>query len=189
MKIMTIKEKPPEALVYNFPHAIERVFNESMTKNYLESRAQWVISDEVTAEVSDEANGGRKAVADRYVIRHYPKIFGNLFPQRQLMIHTETWEPDGEGGYKGSYTCDVQDAPVLVEGEMTLRPVGGGCELRTLHTITAKMPIIGKRVEKYILGQTRAQYGDQLHYLDMRLAGTPDLLPRDTGKYPLPKDK
>ena len=186
---MTIKEKSSEALTYNFSHSVDRVFDESMTKDYLESRASWVVTDEVTAEVSDEPNGGRKAVADRYVIRNYPKVFGNLFPQRQLMIHTETWQPDGDGGYTGSYTCDVQDAPVLVEGEMTLKPVGDGCELRTLHTITAKMPIIGKRVEKYILGQTRAQYWDQLNYLDMRLAGTPGLLPRNTSKYPLPKNK
>lgn len=186
---MTIKEQPSEAIVYRFPHSAERVFNESTTKDYLECRARWVVTDEVTAEVSDQPDGGRKAVADRYVIRHYPKVFGNLFPQRQLMIHTEVWEPDGDGGYRGAYTCDVQDAPVLVEGEMTLRPVRGGCELRTWHTITARMPIIGKRVEKYILGQTRAQYGDQLHYLDLRLAGTPDLLPRDTGKYPIPNAK
>jgi hypothetical protein len=28
---------------------------------------------------------------------------------------------------------------------MTLKPVGDGCELHTLHTITAKMPIILKK--------------------------------------------
>ena len=186
---MTIKEKPSDALFYKFPHNVDTVYDEGVSKFHLEHRGQWVISDEVEVKESDESNEGRKLVADRYVVRDYPKLFGNLFPRRQLMIHTETWVPDGAGGYKGSYTCDVQDAPVLVEGEMTLKPVGDGCELRTLTTVTAKMPIIGKRVEKYIIGQTRSQYWDQLHYLDMRIAGTPDLLPRDTSKYPLPKNK
>lgn len=184
---MTIKEKPADALVYDFPYDIDAVYKEIMSDDYLVKRADWVQTDEVTADITQQPNGGVKAVLDRYVRRDYPKAFKGLFPEKQHMIHTEQWEPDGAGGYKGTYLCDVQKAPVKVEAEFTLKKKGSGCEMRTLHSVTVKLPLIGGKVEKYVLGQTKTQFGDQLKYLDLRLAGTPDLLPRDVNKYPIPK--
>lgn len=184
---MATKDKPSEAIVYNFPHPIDAVYNELTSKEYYEERADWVKTDEVTVKEEKHPNpNGRKAVLDRYVYRDYPKAFKGLFPEKQYMINTENSEPDGDG-FKGDYVCDVQGAPVLVEAQFTLKPKGNGCELSVLHQVTVKMPLIGGRVEKYVRGQTKTQYKDQLHYLDLKLAGTPNLLPRDTNKYPIPK--
>ncbi len=81
-----------------------------MSKDYLVDRANWVQTDEVSGDVSEQPGGGVKAVLDRYVRRDYPKAFKGLFPEKQHMIHTEQWQRDGDG-YKGTYLCDVQKAP------------------------------------------------------------------------------
>ena len=132
---MALKDKPSEAIVYNFPHPIDAVYKEFTSKEYMEERAQWVKTDEVTVKFENHSNPkGVKAVLDRYVYRDYPKAFKGLFPEKQYMINTEYSEPDGDG-YKGEYDCDVQGAPVLVEAEFTLKPKGDGCELNILADI------------------------------------------------------
>ena len=183
---MATKDKPNEAIVYNFPHSIDDVYKEFTSQAYLEERAQWVQTDEVTVTEEERTDKSYKVVLDRYVYRDYPKAFKGLFPEKQYMINKEYTERDGSG-YTGNYVCDVQKAPVLVEAEYTITPKGDGCELRALHQVTVKIPLIGKKVEKYVIGETKTQYEDQLHYLDLKLAGKPNLLPRDTGTYPVPK--
>ena len=182
---MTTKEKPSEALVYNFPHSIKDVFKEITAEHYISERAEWVTTDEATATITTAPSGAVKLVLDRAVRRNFPKPFKGLFPDKQHMDHTEVWEPDGDG-WKGHYDVDVKGAPVKVAAEYTLKKKGAGCELRIWHEVTAKIPLLGGRIEKYILGQSRSQFGDQLKYLDLKLAGTPGLLPRDQAKYPLP---
>ena len=181
---MPTAEKPKDALVYQFPHDIDTLFNEITSEPYIHDRCKW-IGDRAEVKISDTANG-RSVFLDRYVTKNYPKAFKKLFPAEQHMEHNESWERDGND-WKGSYRVDVDGAPVVVESEFTLKKAGTGCDLAIWHTITAKIPVLGGRIEKYILGETRAQFGDQLHYLDLRLAGTPNLLPRDKSKYPVPK--
>ena len=184
---MATTDKANEAIVYEFSHPIDQVYQALTSREFLEERANWVQTDDVEIkEIQSTAGGGSKAVVDRYVHRNYPRAFKGLFPDRQHMDNVENFVPDGAGGYKLDYVCDVTGAPVLVEAEGTLKSTGGGCELRALHTITVKIPMIGKRVEKYVMGQTKSQYRDQLFYLDLKLDGTSNLLPRDTNKYPVP---
>jgi hypothetical protein len=182
---MTTAEKPKDALVYQFPHDIDSVVKEITSEAYIHDRCKW-IGDRAEVKREEGADGSVTLILDRYVTKNYPKVFKKLFPAEQHMYHTEKWEPNGNN-WKGSYKVEVTGAPVIVESGYTLKQAGTVCDLAIWHSITAKIPILGRRVEKYILSETRAQFGDQLFYLDLRLAGTSDLLPRDKSKYPVPK--
>ena len=183
---MTTKESPSDALVYDYKQDIDAVYKEITSEAYINDRATWNVNDKTSATIKPNASGGVDIVLDRYIHREYPRAIRKLLPATTNMDHQETWEPDGDG-WKGSYDVDVKKSPVTVGAEFTLKKKGTGCELRIWHWATAKIPLLGGRVEKYILGQTSGQFGDQLHYLDLRLSGVPDLLPRDVNKYPLPK--
>jgi hypothetical protein len=180
---MATAEAKKNALIYQFPQDIDKVYNEITSEAYITDRSGW-IGDRAEIQIDKRAKGCSIKL-DRYVAKNYPKAFKKLFPAEQHMSHSEVWEADGTN-WKGSYNVDVDGAPVVVSSEFTLKRSGIGCDLAIWHTITARIPLIGGRVEKYILGETRAQFGDQLHYLDMRLAGTPNLIPRDKSKYPVP---
>jgi len=183
---MTTKESTKEALVYEYKQDIAVVYEEITSEEYIVDRAAWNIADEVTAEIHSTASGGINMTLDRYVTRDYPKAFKHLLPAKAHMIHIEEWEPDGDG-YKGTYNVDVKGAPVVVFSEFTLKRKSTGCELRIIHGVTCKIPLVGKKIEQYILKQTRDQFSDQLRFLDLRLSGVADLIPRDISKYPLPK--
>ena len=139
---MTTKEKPSDALVYEFPHDIQTVVNEITSADYISERAEWVTTDEATATITKAPSGAIRLVLDRAVRRNYPKPFKGLFPDKQHMDHTEVWEPDGSD-WKGRYDVDVKGAPVKVAAAYTLKKKGAGCELRIWHEVTAKIPLLG----------------------------------------------
>ena len=181
---MRFRASQRDALVYQFPHELGKVYEAITSEAYINDRSGW-IGDRAEIQI-DRSSSGCNITLDRYVAKNYPKAFKKLFPAEQHMTHTETWAADGTN-WKGSYHVDVDGAPVVVTSEFTLKRTGIGCDLAIWHSITAKIPLLGRAIEKYILKETRAQFGDQLHYLDMRLAGKPGLLPRDKSKYPVPK--
>jgi hypothetical protein len=183
---MTTKAKPSDAVAHKYPQDVDTVFKLMTTEQYLMDRAYWV--KEVDPEAKVEWNGELpKITLQRWVLRDYPKFLKKLFPAKQGMGDVENWQKDGSN-WKGSYVIDVQGNPVEVTGDFTLRATpGGGSEFSIRHGVTAKIPLLGGKIEKYILKETQMGCGDELVFCEKRLAGDADLIPRDVGKYPIPK--
>ena len=183
---MTTKAPPKDAVTHRYKQDIDTVFKQMTDKDYLENRAYWV--KEVDPEVSIAWNGDLPTITlQRWVIRDYPKFLKKLFPPKQGMGQVEKWQKDGSN-WKGSYVIDVQGNPVEVTGEFTLKSTpDGGCESSIIHGVTAKIPLLGGKIESYILKETQMGCDDELDYLELRMNGVPNLIPRDVAKYPIPK--
>jgi hypothetical protein len=183
---MTTKAKPKDAVKHSYQQDIDTVFAMMTSKEYLIDRAYWV--REVDPEVEIEmVNGLPKITLQRWVTRDYPKMMKKLFPAKQGMGEVENWQKDGSN-WKGSYVIDVQGNPVEVTGEFTLKSTpNGGCEFSIIHGVTAKIPLLGGKIESYILKETQAGCGDELNFSELRLNGVDNLIPRDASKYPIPK--
>ncbi|WP_372749354.1 DUF2505 family protein, partial [Litorivivens sp.] len=48
----------------------------------------------------------------------------------------------------------VEGQPVTIGGKFTLKPSKKGCVYSVSHTCKAKIPLVGGKVEKFVLGQT-----------------------------------
>lgn len=180
---MTTKAPPSDAVKHEYTQDVDTIFKEMGSADYLENRAYWV--REVDPEVKVEGDPPTITL-QRWVIRDYPKFLKKLFPAKQGMGQVEKWQKDGDN-WKGSYVIDVQGNPVEVTGEFTLKKTAKGCEFSIIHGVTAKIPLLGRKIEAYILKETQMGCGDELDYLEMRMAGVPNLIPRDADKYPIPK--
>ena len=182
---MTTVAPPSDAVVHKYPQDVDTVFKLMTSEEYLVDRAYWV--KEVDPEAKVEWNGDLpKITLQRWVLRDYPKFLKKMFPPKQGMGEEEQWQKDGDN-WKGSYVIDVQGNPVEVTGEFTLRATpDGGSEFSIRHGVTAKIPLLGKKIEAYILKETQMGCGDELVFCEKRLAGVPDLIPRDASKYPIP---
>jgi hypothetical protein len=174
-----------DAVVHKYPHHVDTVFKLMTSEEYLIDRAYWV--KEVDPEATVEWNGDLpKITLQRWVLRDYPKFLKKLFPAKQGMGEVENWQKEGNN-WKGSYVIDVQGNPVEVTADFTLKATAaGGCEFSIRHGVTAKIPLLGKKIEAYILKETQQGCGDELVFCEKRLAGVPDLIPRDAAKYPIP---
>ncbi|MEH6519547.1 MAG: DUF2505 family protein, partial [Halioglobus sp.] len=63
-----------------------------------------------------------------------------------------------------------QGQPVTISASFKLLPTRTGCRYTVSHSVKAKIPLVGGRVEKYILGQTADGARDELGYASNHLS-------------------
>ncbi|MEH6593799.1 MAG: DUF2505 domain-containing protein, partial [Halioglobus sp.] len=125
---------------------------------------------ELSAECEVEESDSLTLVSlTREVSRDLPKILAKVFDSVQVMDMTEEWAPEGEG-WRGKWTIAVQGQPVTISANFELLPTRTGCRYTVSHSAKAKIPLVGSRVEKYILGQTADGARDELEYANKHLA-------------------
>ena len=105
----------------------------------------------------------------RTVERDLPRVLARVFDPVQTIHMTETWKPDDEDAYKGSYTFEVVGQPVTVRATFELYPTEDGCCYVIDHTVKAKVPLIGSQVEKFIRGQVVDGCQAEMEYLEQQL--------------------
>ena len=118
-------------------------------------------------EVTEE-DGLTTIELTREVSRDLPKVLAKLFDSVQMMDMTEQWEEDGEG-YTGEWTMKVRNQPVTISARFKLVATARGCRYTVNHSAKANILLVGKQVEKYILGQTADGARDELEYLAERV--------------------
>ena len=89
----------------------------------------------------------------RQVERSLPSFAQKLFNSVQVINLREEWQKNGDG-YQGSYQIEIEGQPVSISADFSLSVKGDGASYSITHHCKAKIPIIGKKIEKYIQGQT-----------------------------------
>ena len=104
----------------------------------------------------------------REVSRDLPRVLAKLFDAVQVMDMTENWRDEGDG-YVGDFIIEIRGQPVTITAEFELVPTGEGCQYTITHKIKARIPLVGRQVEKYVLGQTVDGAREELDYLKEQL--------------------
>ena len=105
----------------------------------------------------------------REVRRELPRILAKLFDPVQLMDMTEHWREDGDG-FVGDFIIEIRGQPVTITAEFELVPTQEGCLYTITHKVKARVPLVGRQLEKYVLGQTAEGARDELDYLNEQLS-------------------
>jgi hypothetical protein len=81
----------------------------------------------------------------------------------------ERWTADGKSR-RGSYRLTVEGQPVTVSADLELVPgARGHCTYRVMHHAKAKIPLLGGRIEAFILEQTADGARAELEHLARHL--------------------
>ncbi len=119
---------------------------------------------ELSAECEVEQEGDVTVIhLQREVERELPKMLAKLFDPVQMLKMTERWREDGEA-WRGDWTIEIMGQPVTIFGDFSVIPTDVGCRYTVSHRATAKVPLVGKQLEKYILSQTSDGANDELDY-------------------------
>jgi len=105
----------------------------------------------------------------REVRRELPRILAKLFDPVQLMDMTEHWREDGDG-FVGDFIIEIRGQPVTITAEFELVSTQDGCLYTITHKVKARVPLVGRQLEKYVLGQTAEGARDELDYLNEQLS-------------------
>ena len=152
------------SIEYHFPASVERVFALLTDADFLVDRC--LALGELSADCTVEDDDDEVVITlTREVERNLPAFLSRLFESRQSVEMVERWSLRG-GQRHGRFTLKVQGQPVSVEAKTTLRAdPAGGCRYTVQHTAKANVPLIGRRLESFILGQTEAGAKAELDYL------------------------
>lgn len=151
------------AVQFDYDSDVQSVYEALTEPQYLVDRS--LAMGELSAECEAEEDQGITTVnLMREVSRDLPKILAKMFDSVQLMDMTETWREKGDG-YAGEWEILIRGQPVAITAEFELVPTRSGCRYSVTHKARAKIPLVGKQVEKYILGQTADGARQELEYL------------------------
>ena len=149
---------------YEFEHDVQTVYEALTEPQFLVDRCSALGELSAECEVEEDEDGITTVSLLREIERDLPKMLAKIFDPVQIMDMTEQWRPDGDG-WSGSWTMDVRGQPVVISASFELVPTAQGCQYTVTHSAKAKVPLIGKQLEKYILGQTSEGATDELSYL------------------------
>ena len=151
------------AVQFDYDSDVQSVYEILTEPQYLVDRS--LALGELSAECeAEEADGITTVSLMREVSRDLPRVLSKLFDSVQLMDMTETWREKGDG-YAGEWEILIRGQPVAITARFELVPTRSGCRYSVTHKAKAKIPLVGKQVEKYILSQTADGARQELEYL------------------------
>jgi hypothetical protein len=149
---------------YEFEHEVQTVYEALTEPQFLVDRCSALGELSAECDVEEAEDGTTTINLLREIERDLPKILAKVFDPVQVMDMTEEWRPDGDG-WRGDWHMDVRGQPVVISASFELVPTAQGCQYTVTHSAKAKVPLIGKQLQKYILGQTSDGANDELAYL------------------------
>jgi hypothetical protein len=92
-----------------------------------------------------------RVVTTRAVTAELPGFAKKVLKPTNTMRQTDEWRRGDDGSWNGTFTVEVQGAPVQMHGTMQLAPTGHGQTLeRVVITVDAKVPLIGGKLADWI---------------------------------------
>jgi hypothetical protein len=155
---------------FDYDHDVDTVFNLITDPDYYKARCEFLGEKNIKvdkAETGDEITMN----IERTIESDLPKVLAKMFSNENTIVSTLHWKNHGEGEKKtGHYKADVQGQPVTISAEFELVPQGDTCEYVISHSAKAKVPLVGKKIEKYIIEQTEETVPDEITYDKQKLA-------------------
>lgn len=156
------------SVVHHFCADADRVFALMTDAESLQARCLALGEKNVSCAV--EAQGRKTLVKlKRTVKRDLPKVLAAMFSSENTLVMTEQWEAVGST-YLGSYTAEVVGQPVVFSAKFKLKPAAdGGCDYSIDYQCKASIPLVGKKVEEFIISQTAGGLKDEMDWTRKQL--------------------
>ncbi len=158
------------SLEFTFNHSVDEIFDLFCDPDFLVERSMALGEISADAEVEEDDSGKITVKMRREVKQDLPAFLAKLFNPQQVITMTDEWRLVGNN-YVGKGEFLVEGQPVNVKVEMTLKPQGKGCVYSIKYKPTAKIPLIGGKVEKFIQGNCEEGTMKELKYMAAQLAG------------------
>ena len=154
----------------HFDQDVATLFALVTDPDFLRRRTEAVGEKNVVVHV--DRDGGRLAIRiERDVERSLPSFMKKVFSPTHHLVDQQSWDTGGPAKVS-TWTVQIQgQARVQLGGRLTLAPgASGGCDYTEVFTATVAVPLLGKQVARYILGETEATIRRQIAFARTALA-------------------
>ncbi|HQQ62965.1 MAG TPA: DUF2505 domain-containing protein [Pseudomonadales bacterium] len=156
------------AITHKFTADADAVFALMTDADILTERCKALGEKNIKCSVDTQ---GRKTLVNlsRTVKRDLPKVLAAMFSAENTINMKEQWETIGST-YMGNYTAEVVGQPVSLSAKFKLKPTAdGGCEYTIDYQCKASIPLVGKKVEEFIISQTAGGLEGEINWLRKKL--------------------
>ncbi len=137
---------------YEFNHDIEAVAALLTDPQFLVDRC--LAMGGLTAEGNATATeGGLEINTTRELKQNLPSFVAKIMGAVQHVELNEVWQQDSDG-WSGNWTADITGQPITIQSDFVLKSTANGCCYIANPQSKVRIPLIGKKVEKFINGQS-----------------------------------
>jgi hypothetical protein len=135
---------------FRFEHGddADTVFKLMTDRDELTKRCESLGERNVQVEVS-ESGGVTKTQIAREVERELPGFAKKLFKAKNTLVEREEWR-SVNGQYEGKGQLKIVGTGATINSKIRLSPSGAGCVYEIDFEVTAKVPLIRKKLEAFI---------------------------------------
>lgn len=156
------------AVTRKFNHSLDTVWALMCNADFRVERSQAVGEHSADCGVQ-QTDDSVKVVMNRVVSREPPSVLKKIFSPKQTLAFTENWTASADG-WRGTMQIEIKGQPVTISADMSLTGDDSGCVYTVEHRCKAKIPLVGGKVEKFVLSQTDDGAAEELDYLEKRLS-------------------
>lgn len=153
---------------FEYPHDVDTVFRLITDPDALTKRCEALGERVVKVEVSEEG-GTTKTRITREVEQELPGFAKKLFKPTNVVVEREEWRSDGDRKI-GTGNLKIVGTGASIDSTIELSPTGSGCVYEIDFQVTAKAPLIRKKLESFI-GETALESLRKQHEHFARVLG------------------
>ena len=156
-------------LEINFDCAVEEVFDLLTDPEFIDQRS--LALGDLESHSSVTRRGANATVlSERRVRRDIPAFLARIFDPVQSIRMTETWRPnDDDSGWVCRQEVEVKGQPIKVYADIELYATHEGCCYRVDQKASARVPLLGSRIEKFAVSQALEGAEAEMNYLASKL--------------------
>ena len=103
-------------------------------------------------EASDDA---LTLKVDRTMEANLPNVAKKVLGEKSRLVQTENWNTSGDTK-TASVSIEAPGKPVAITGDFKIEPVGDGqCDYTASFEVKASVPLVGGKIEKIVVGETK----------------------------------
>jgi len=157
---------------FRFEHSsdADTVFRLITNPDELTLRCEALGERNVKAEVS-ETGGTTKAQIVREVERELPGFAKKLLKPKNTLVEREEWR-SADGRYVAKGQLKIVGTGARIDSTIELSPLGSGCVYEIDLEVTAKVPLIRRKLEAFVGDTALESLREQHEYYAARLGDT-----------------
>jgi len=149
-------------LTINYTQDIDTVYRFVTDPESIKNRCEASGERNVRIEV-EEAGGTKVITSTREIDSDLPGFAKRLFKPTNTIIERREWRDAGDKKTCKSH-IDVVGTPGKIDSNVTISPSGSGCTYDIEFEVTAKVPLIRKKLEEFIAKTTAEGMRDEHDY-------------------------
>ena len=149
-------------LTINYTQDVDTVYQFVTDAGVIEKRSEAMGERDIKIQI-DDAGGTKTITTTRVIDSNLPGFAKKLFNSTNTIIERREWRDAGERKTCKSH-IDIVGTPGKIDSNITISPSGSGCTYDIEFEVSAKVPLIRKKLEEFVAKETMEGMRDEHEY-------------------------